>query len=189
MLQTLEGNFLRWQRSKSGKLNSIQIQTSTIIQSVHVGKDLRVLLHELLTPNVAVSLQVKVKKRRVTAKFAVLMPHCNLVIDRKMIPKPIEIKVCSSKHCCKNGGKDIYESLQQLRSDSNIGVQVSQVSCMGNCKNAPAIKIDGHKHNKLSSVLAVALVRKMWCKLQPRSRSVCREESPQPEITLVNSSS
>jgi NADH:ubiquinone oxidoreductase subunit E len=168
MLQTIEGNFLRWQRSKSGKFNSIQIQTSTIIQSVHVGKDLRVLLHELLTPNVAISLQVKVKKRRTTAKFVVLMPHCSLVVDRKMIPKPIEIKVCSSKHCCKNGSKDICKSLKQMGSDSNIGVRISQVGCMGNCKNAPAIKIDGRQYNKLSSLSAVTLVKKMWCKLQPR---------------------
>jgi Thioredoxin-like [2Fe-2S] ferredoxin len=181
MLQKLEGNFLRWQKSKSGKLHSIQIQTSETIQLVHVGKNLRGLLHELLTPNVSISLQVKVKKGRMTAKFMVLMPHCDLVIEREMIPKPIEIKVCTSKHCCKNGSKDICKSLEQIGSDSNIGVQISKVSCMGNCKNAPAIKIDGQKHLKLSSVSAVTLVKKMWCKLHPRSSK--------KETALVTSSS
>jgi hypothetical protein len=181
MLQKLEGNFLRWQQSKSGRLHSIQIQTSTNTQIVHIGKDLRKMLHELLTPNVSISLQVKVKKRRATAKFVVLMPHCDLIIDREMIPKPIEIKVCSSKHCCKNGSEDICKSLEKMRSDSNIGVRISKVGCMGNCKNAPAIKIDGQKHHKLSSSSAVALVKKMWNKLQPRS--------PKKETALVTSSS
>jgi hypothetical protein len=181
MLQKLEGNFLRWQKSKSGKLHSIQIQTSETIQLVHVGKNLRGLLHELLTPNVSISLQVKVKKGRMTAKFMVLMPHCDLVIEREMIPKPIEIKVCTSKHCCKNGSKDICKSLEQIGSDSNIGVQISKVGCMGNCKNAPAIKIDGQKHLKLSSASAVTLVKKMWCKLHPRSSKT--------ETVLVTSSS
>jgi hypothetical protein len=181
MLQKLEGNFLRWQKSKSGKLHSIQIQTSETIQLVHVGKNLRGLLHELLTPNVSISLQVKVKKGRMTAKFMVLMPHCDLVIEREMIPKPIEIKVCTSKHCCKNGSKDICKSLEQIGSDSNIGVQISKVGCMGNCKNAPAIKIDGQKHLELSSTSAVTLVKKMWCKLHPRSSK--------KETALVTSSS
>jgi Thioredoxin-like [2Fe-2S] ferredoxin len=181
MLQKLEGNFLRWQKSKSGKLHSIQIQTSETIQLVHVGKNLRGLLHELLTPNVSISLQVKVKKGRMTAKFMVLMPHCDLVIEREMIPKPIEIKVCTSKHCCKNGSKDICKSLEQIGSDSNIGVQISKVGCMGNCKNAPAIKIDGQKHLKLSSASAVTLVKKMWCKLHPRPSKT--------ETALVTSSS
>ncbi len=181
MLQKLEGNFLRWQKSKSGKLHSIQIQTSETIQLVHVGKNLRGLLHELLTPNVSISLQVKVKKGRMTAKFMVLMPHCDLVIEREMIPKPIEIKVCTSKHCCKNGSKDICKSLEQIGSDSNIGVQISKVGCMGNCKNAPAIKIDGQKYHNLSSASAVTLVKKMWCKLHPRSSK--------KETALVTSSS
>ncbi len=185
MLQKLEGKFLRWQQSESGKLNSIQIQTSTIIQSVYVGKALRALLHELLLPNAAISLQVKVKKRRMTAKFVVLMPHCDLVIDRKMIPKPIEIKVCSSKHCCKNGSKDICNSLEQLQLDSNIGVHISKVGCMGNCKNAPAIKIDGQKHHQLSPAAAVALVKKVWCKLQPRPAN----KETAKKTALVTSSS
>ncbi len=169
MLQKLEGNFLRWQRSKSGKLRSIQIQTSTIIQSVQIGKDLRALLSDLLTPNVSISLQVKVKKKRMIAKFVVLMPHCDLVVNQRMIPQPIEVKVCTSKHCCKNGSKEICQSLEQLRLDSNIGIQINKVGCMGNCKNAPAVKIAGHKHNQLSPDAVVALVKKIWCKLKPQA--------------------
>jgi (2Fe-2S) ferredoxin len=171
MLQKIEGNFLCWQRSKSGKLCIIQIQTGTIVQSVRIGKDLRALLLDLLTPNVSISLQVKVKKQRMIAKFVVLMPHCDLTLDRSSIPKPIAIKVCTSKHCCKNGSKDICDSLQQLQLDSNIGISISKVGCMGNCKNAPAVKIDGQKHHQLSPESAVAIVKKIWRKLSPKSSS------------------
>jgi (2Fe-2S) ferredoxin len=169
MLQKVEGNFLRWQQSKSGKLCAIQIQTGTIVQSVYIRKDLRSLLLDLLTPNVSISLQVKVKKQRMIAKFVVLMPHCNLPLNRSNIPKPIAIKVCTSKHCCKNGSKDICDSLQQLQLDSNIGIAISKVGCMGNCKNAPAVKIDGQKHHQLSPDSAVDIVKKIWRKLLPNS--------------------
>jgi Thioredoxin-like [2Fe-2S] ferredoxin len=168
MLQKLEGNFLRWQRSKSGKLQSIQIQTGTIVQSVRVGKDLRSLLLDLLTPNVSISLQVKVKQQKMIAKFVVLMPHCDLTVDRSAILPPITVKVCTSKHCCKNGSKDICAALEQLQSDSQIGVAIKKVGCMGNCKNAPVIKIDDRKLDRLSPESAVTMVKKIWQKLRPK---------------------
>jgi (2Fe-2S) ferredoxin len=168
MLQKLEGNFLRWQRSRSGKLQSIQIQTGTIVQSVRVGKDLRSLLLDLLTPNVSISLQVKVKKERMIAKFVVLMPHCDLTVDRSTIPQPITVKVCTSKHCCRNGSKDICTALEQLQLDGNIGIAIKKVGCMGNCKNAPAVKIDDRKFDQISPESAVAVVKKIWQKLRPK---------------------
>jgi (2Fe-2S) ferredoxin len=168
MLQKLEGNFLRWQRSRSGKLQSIQIQTGTIVQSVRVGKDLRSLLLDLLTPNVSISLQVKVKKERMIAKFVVLMPHCDLTVDRSTIPQPITVKVCTSKHCCRNGSKGICTALEQLQLDGNIGIAIKKVGCMGNCKNAPAVKIDDRKFDQISPESAVAVVKKIWQKLRPK---------------------
>jgi hypothetical protein len=173
MLQKIAGNFLGWQRSKSGKPRSIQIQTGTTVQSVLVGKDLRVLLLDLLTPNVSISLQVKVKKEQMIAKFVVLMPHCDLDIgdlniDQSSIPKPITVKVCSSKHCCKNGSKDICAALEQLQLNSNIGIAIKKVGCMGNCKNAPAVKIDDRRLDRLSPESTVAMVKKIWCKLLPK---------------------
>jgi Thioredoxin-like [2Fe-2S] ferredoxin len=177
MLQKIEGNFLRWQQSKSGELSIIQVQTGTIVQSVRVGKDLRALLLDLLTPNVSISLQVKVKKQRMIAKFVVLMPHCDLTIDRSSIPKPIVVKVCTSKHCCKNGSKDICASLEQLQLDSNMGISIKKVGCMGNCKNAPAVKIDDRKLDQLSPESAVAMVKKIWQKLMPTTPKTATKSS------------
>lgn len=177
MLQKLEGNFLRWQRSRSGKLQSIQIQTGTIVQSVRVGKDLRLLLLDLLTPNVSISLQVKVKKQKMIAKFVVLMPHCDLTVDRSAIPQPVTVKVCTSKHCCRNGSKDICTALEQLQLDSNIGIAIKRVGCMGNCKNAPAVKIDDRKFDRLSPESAVAMVKKIWQKLRPKSPTSAKASS------------
>jgi (2Fe-2S) ferredoxin len=158
MLQTLNGRFLRWQRSKSGQLKSIQVQTSTIIQSVYIGKKLRAPLFDLLTANMAISLQVKVRKRHPIAKFIVLLASPELEVSRSVLPQPIEVKVCSSKHCCKSGSKDICSSLEQLQLDSNIGIQIKKVSCLGNCRNAPVVKIEGHKYDRLSPQLAMQLV-------------------------------
>jgi hypothetical protein len=168
MLQQLEGYFLRWQRSKSGKLQGVLIQTSTIVQSVRVGKKLRVLLSELLTPDLPMSLQVKVKKRKLIAKLVVLMPQENLSVSRSMLASArpeIEVKVCNSKHCCKNGSKDIYQSLVQLQLEPGIDLKVKKVGCMGDCHRAPLVKIDGQKHQKLSPQTAVERVKKMWRKI------------------------
>jgi (2Fe-2S) ferredoxin len=170
MLQKLEGTFLRWQRSESGKLH-IQVQTSTIIQSVRINKDLLALLSDLLTPNMSISLQVKVKKRHMVAKFVVLMPHCDLEISQRSLPKAISVKVCTSKHCCKSGSKDICNSLEQLRLDQNIGIRIEKVGCLGNCKQAPVIKIEGSKHGRISPQSATELVKKMWQKLTPKFAS------------------
>jgi (2Fe-2S) ferredoxin len=169
MLQKLEGNFLHWQQSKSGKRKSIQIQTGKIVQSVYIDKDLRLLLQDLLTPNISISLQVKVKKQQMVAKFVVLMPHCDLTVDQTIIPQPIEVKVCTSKHCCKNGSKDICKTLEQLQLDSNIGITINKVGCLGNCKQAPVVKIDGHKYNQFSPASAIDVVEKIWRKLIPKS--------------------
>jgi hypothetical protein len=177
MLQKIEGNFLSWQQSKSGKLCIMQIQTGTIVQSVRIGKDLRLLLLDLLTPNMSVSLQVKRKKQQMIAKFVVLMPHCDLTINRSTIPQPIAIKVCTSKHCGKNGSKDICTALEQLQLDSNIGIAIQKVGCMGNCKNAPAVKIDDRKFDRLSPVSAVAIVKKIWQKLRPSSPTTATKSS------------
>jgi (2Fe-2S) ferredoxin len=174
MLQTIEGNFLCWQLSKSGKPHIIQIQTATIVQSIHVGKNLRLLLVDLLTPNVSISLQVKVKKQRMIAKFVVLMPHCDLTANRSNIPKPIKVKVCTSKHCCENGSKSICKSLEQLQLDSGIGITIDKVGCMNNCKNAPAVQIDGQKYNRLSPASAVIAIQKIWQKLRPKALATGR---------------
>jgi hypothetical protein len=162
MLQKLEGCFLCWQRSKSGKLQSIQIQTSTLVQSVRVGKGLRPLLFDLLTPNMPVSLLVKVRKRRVIVKFVILMPHDELTVSSTAIPKPIEVKVCTSKHCCKAGSKNICSALEQLQLDSNIGIQIKTVSCLGSCSQSPAIKVAGRKHLHVSPQSAVNTIKKAW---------------------------
>jgi hypothetical protein len=176
MLQKLEGRFLQWQRSKSGKLQGILIQTSTVVQSVRVGKKLRMLLSELLTPDMSISLQVKVKKRRLVAKLVVLIPQENLSVSRAMLPpdnqQEIEIKVCTSKHCCKNGSQDIYQSLAQLKLEPGMDLKIKKVGCMGDCDKAPMIKIDGQKHQRLSPQMAVGMVKKMWCKITLRSRGV-----------------
>jgi hypothetical protein len=169
MLQKLEGCFLRWQRSRSGKLQGIQIQTSTLVQSVRVGKNLRPLLFDLLTPQVPISLLVKTRKRRMIAKFVVLMPHDELTVSSSAIPKPIEVKVCTSKHCCKAGSKNICSALEQLQLDGNIGIQVKTVGCLGSCSQAPAIKVEGRKYLHASPQSAVNMIKKVWGKTKPIS--------------------
>jgi NADH:ubiquinone oxidoreductase subunit E len=169
MLQKLEGHFLQWQRSKSGKHQDLLIQTNTVVQSVRINKQLHALMAALITPNMSMSLQVKAKKHRLIAKFVVLIPQEKLSISPSMIPPPrnqaIEIKVCNSKHCCKKGSQDICRSLEQLQLEPGMDLKIKKVGCMGDCQKAPLIKIDGHKHQRLSPQAATMLVKKMWRKI------------------------
>jgi (2Fe-2S) ferredoxin len=175
MLQKLEGRFLQWQKSKSGKPKGILIQTSTVVQSVSVGKNLRVLLSDLLTPNMSISLQAKVKKKRLVAKFLVLIPSDGCTVSQLMLQPTsnqsiaksaaIEVKVCNSKQCCKNGGVEICRVLEKLQLEPNIDIKIKKVGCFGDCQRAPVIKIDGQKYQRLTPSAVGSLVKKLWHKV------------------------
>jgi hypothetical protein len=175
MLQKLEGRFLRWQNSHSGQPKSIQIQTSTIIQSVRLGKNLRHLLADLLQPGMNLSLQAKVKKHHLKARFVVLLPTGEVDIPQNISVlqcKPLRVQVCTGKHCCKNGSQEIINSLRAANSEAEIDVR--KVRCIGDCRHAPVVKISDRKYHHLSPQKVVALAIKLWQKLQPNPAKSCR---------------
>jgi hypothetical protein len=175
MLQKLEGRFLRWQNSRSGQPQFIQIQTSTIIQSVRLGKNLQRLLIDLLRPGMNLSLQAKVKKRHLKAKFVVLLPMGEVDIPQKLSAPNCEsltVKVCTGKHCCKNGSQEIIDSLRSANSKAAINVQ--KVRCLGDCRHAPVVKISDRKYYRLSPQKVVVLALKVWQQLQLASVKSCR---------------
>jgi hypothetical protein len=144
MLQKIEGHFVRWQNSSSGRPKSILVQTATVLQSIRLSKNLRYLLLGLLQPGMSLSLQAKVTKQRLRAKFIVLLPLGESVASQSFGPpaavqKPVKIKVCTSKQCCKNGSQQICSALAKIATDVNI--KVREVGCLGDCRNSPVVKI------------------------------------------------
>lgn len=163
MLQKIEGHFVRWQNPSSGRPKFILVQTATILQSVYLSKNLRYLLVNLLQPGMSLSLQAKAKKHRLLAKFIVLLPLGEQVIShsfepQKSLDKPVKIKVCTSKHCCKNGAEQICSALEKVATDANI--KVCKVGCLGGCRHAPVVKIGDQEYHHLAPKKASALALK-----------------------------
>jgi hypothetical protein len=174
MLQKLEGHFLQWQDSPVGKAESILIQTSTIVQSVYLGKNLRHLLMEFLQPGMSLSLQAKVKKHYLQAKFIVLLPSGAVDVSRSSVRrisggKPATVQVCTSKHCCRNGSEEICSALENIAHDANI--KVREVGCLGHCRNAPVVKIGDRKYQNLSPKKVVSLALESTNSKQSNSSS------------------
>ncbi len=169
MLQKIEGHFVRWQNSSSDRPESILIQTTTVLQSICLSRNLRHLLLGLLQPGMSLSLQAKVKKHRLRAKFIVLLPLGEAVTLQDFEPqaavnKPVKIKVCTSKQCCKNGSQQICSALEKIATDVNI--KVCEVGCLSDCRNAPVVKIGDREYHHLAPKQAVSLARK-YADLRP----------------------
>jgi Thioredoxin-like [2Fe-2S] ferredoxin len=177
MLQKIEGHFVRWQNSSSGQPQSMLVQTPTVLQSIRLGKNLRYLLLGLLQPGMSLSLQAKLKKQRLRAKFIVLLPLGESVASQSFespaaVQKPVKIKVCTSKHCCKNGSQQICSALEKIATGVNI--KVYEVGCLGGCRNAPVVKIADREYHNLAPKQAVALALK-HAELKPANRSTVFE--------------
>jgi Thioredoxin-like [2Fe-2S] ferredoxin len=177
MLQKIEGHFVRWQNSSSGQPKYILVQTVTVLQFIHLSKNLRYLLVGLLQPGMHLSLQAKVKKHRLRAKFIVLLPPSEPAVSPAFEPpaavnKPVKIKVCTSKQCCKNGSQQICSALEKVATGVNITVR--EVGCLGDCRNAPVIKIGDREYHRLSPKQAASLALK-YADLKPANRSTVFE--------------
>ncbi|HEY0257321.1 MAG TPA: (2Fe-2S) ferredoxin domain-containing protein [Candidatus Methylacidiphilales bacterium] len=58
------------------------------------------------------------------------------------------IRVCVKKHCWRQGGKEIWRSLEQRIATANLDdtVKLEEVDCFGECKHGPNLEFAGHSY-------------------------------------------
>jgi len=70
----------------------------------------------------------------------------------RLTPPPIaDVRVCQDMSCHLRGAGDLRTGLDEVCQNSgNPGVQISAVSCLGRCNEAPAVVINEHIYTKMS---------------------------------------
>ncbi len=143
MLTTIEGSFVGWHPSPTGKLKYLQIQTIDRIQQVKIPKALRPLLEQVLKSSIHLKLQVKNGHHRLKATSILIVPSDILpTVPQRQIPTT-KIQVCSKGSCRKRGSSQICAGLKAMLQDHQLehSVVVEEVGCLKECKQAPNVRI------------------------------------------------
>lgn len=130
----LLGVFRYAAKNSQGRWKGLWLETQRGIVKVRLPKSLRVLAELELEPGKPLRIWLDPKDR---ATAAALIPlQAKLVISGGC--KKTCVAVCSSKSCCRKGGKEIYRTLQQQPD-----IEVKKCGCLKSCKSGPMVKIDG----------------------------------------------
>lgn len=70
------------------------------------------------------------------------------------------IRVCSKKHCWRNGGRELWDALGREVQARGLAdrIEVRQVGCLGRCKQAPNADRGRHEHTRCVPATAAAIV-------------------------------
>lgn len=94
---------------------------------------------------------------------------------RPFVPGPV--RVCAKKNCWRQGGRELFEFLQQqavLRGVANA-VEIKAVGCMDHCKHAPNLQWQGHVIQRASLQDAKEIIDRLEGALHPAA--------PEPSVT------
>ena len=108
-----------------------------IIGKFRTGEPMRVAVVEDIDDETGARRQVVTEVLPDMADF----PVGTLPFDRLTQAAPCIVRVCSKKNCWRNGGRELWEALeQQSRARGPAGkIEVRQVGCMDRCKQSPNV--------------------------------------------------
>lgn len=112
-----------------------------------VVKGLRPALRAELSVGMAVRLWLRVKGDKVQAELVIPL-QAKQAIEAPPCGASREacIWVCTSKSCCRRGGSQLLEKLQQaVEEQDQARIQIKKCGCLGSCKKGPSLKIRGDK--------------------------------------------
>lgn len=72
----------------------------------------------------------------------------------------VPIRVCSKKHCWRNGGRELCTALGREIEARGLAeqIEVRQVGCLGRCKHAPNADRGRHEYTRCDPAAAAAMV-------------------------------
>jgi hypothetical protein len=120
-----------------GRWKAIWLETHHGMTKVKLPKFLRELAELELDLGAPVRVWLDPEERS-TAR-ALIPLQAKLVISGGC--KKTCVAVCSSKSCCRKGGKKLYQQLCDLSSTSDL--EVRKCGCLKSCKSGPMVKVDG----------------------------------------------
>ncbi|TDX51323.1 NAD(P)H-dependent oxidoreductase subunit E [Orenia marismortui] len=55
----------------------------------------------------------------------------------------IKVKVCIGTPCHLMGAQNLIDAVNKFNKKSNADIEIEAVSCLDECKGAPAVQVDG----------------------------------------------
>jgi hypothetical protein len=154
--QVLKGQYAGAYRSDKGKIKGLLLQVGSTEYRIKLPKYLRPMLVRELSPGDLIQVWAYPEDDRWRAINILPLPDCEAAALRQqwsdLAPvadlaqpkqKRLCIEVCSKGTCFKQGGRQIYQALQDAVDDNPdlAHVSVKATGCMKACKHGPNLRL------------------------------------------------
>lgn len=152
--QVLKGLYAGAYLSDKGKIKGLRLQADAEEYAIKLPKYLRPMLVRELAPGDFVQVWAYLEDDRWRAVNVLPLPDCEAKTLQQQWgnvapviaaaqPKRLCFEVCSKGKCFKQGGKQIYNELQEaVDSDPELAhVSVKATGCMKACKHGPNLRL------------------------------------------------
>lgn len=155
-MEVLQGRYVSGVESSKGQLKSVQIDTDSGMQTVHLPKSLREIAQQELTLGEPVRIwaladkkpKQKLKKELRALQIVPLQPKPIVSIPLaqpsiKPASPQLTVQLCQRKNCCKRGGDQLWQAFEKAAYESSRDrpFKLESVGCLGGCKHGPNIRI------------------------------------------------
>src|SRR5688500_9957865 len=132
------GTFEEFRRNENGKLRMLMRVESGDVLTMKVPKDVRTPFAD--PPRTGMKIAVRgVEERRIFGEPKRVVSWLRLLsapAETQSACAKCPIRVCSKKNCWKNGGKQLWDYLENRIAEEGLehAVELKVVGCLGNCK-------------------------------------------------------
>jgi hypothetical protein len=164
-MEVLQGRYVAAVESSKGQLKSLQIETDSGVQIVHLPKSLRVVAQQELNLGEPVRIWAtadlkrpkaisKKRSKKTSASKALaqtalcavqivpLQPKSTVSVPASLSQAPkLMVQLCQRKNCCKRGGDELWQAFAAARQSQGRPFKLEAVGCLGGCKQGPNIRI------------------------------------------------
>jgi (2Fe-2S) ferredoxin len=152
----LEGRYLGHITSSKGRLKYLRLQTDQGEQLVKLPDYVGYALTEEAEPGAWVRVWVRQKGEKLKAVMVIpLSPKSEVTmpapVSKSLTPSICSIQVCRKGGCCKRGGLNVWQALQNSLQQVPDGqmVQLEASGCMKECKHGPNIRVGSKVYSQV----------------------------------------
>ena len=145
----ITGLVARMGTSKSGLPKTLTVETVGGTFEVKLEKSQRAPLAAEISTGTPVRVWVRNEGRSLRADYVAPLearPNLEVPIRCSTATREACIWVCTSKSCCRKGGAELLERVQEEACKvDGARLRVRECGCLGTCKKGPSLKVRGEK--------------------------------------------
>ncbi|MBD0335369.1 MAG: (2Fe-2S) ferredoxin domain-containing protein [Cyanobacteria bacterium Co-bin13] len=147
--QVLEGRYVGELKSPKGKLKGLRLQTARQEYAIKLPSYLIPVLRHEVEPGSPVRVWVSPKKDAWLGLNVVPLSPKAVAAEPLAAPasaqleKPQRVQVCGKSNCCKRGGSEVYEAMEDaIATNPNFSnIRLEPSGCLKECKKGPCIRL------------------------------------------------